>query len=307
MLSRVRHRRAQPTNVVAAAALCLIAALALAQPAADPPSNLAQADRAFQAGDYARAVDLYQAARRDGVDHSMLHFRLGYSLHVLGRVEEAIPHHLRGSRISNNAIRIDCLYNAACASALLHRPDDCLKYLQHAIDAGFVDVEQAANDADLHALRADPRFTQLIDSIGHTPTLPHQLDFLLGDWRMTTPDGQVIDFSFQRPLENCAALTYQSVPPMGGSLAGSIIPDWEQRTWDWTYAVGFGTISRFTGVVNGQTVVWTGRHHEAGGVSGLLRITDSLEPDGRIKEAAEYSMDDGRTWETHHVGYLVRQ
>jgi acetyl esterase/lipase len=52
-------------------------------------------------------------------------------------------------------------YNLACAYALAGRSSEALRALENAVDAGFADADLLANDPDLAALRAEPRFEEL--------------------------------------------------------------------------------------------------------------------------------------------------
>lgn len=54
------------------------------------------------------------------------------------------------------------LYNAACARALAGQKAEALDLLQRALDSGFDDPDHLREDDDLDALRADPRFGQLV-------------------------------------------------------------------------------------------------------------------------------------------------
>ncbi|HSD18154.1 MAG TPA: S41 family peptidase [Thermomonas sp.] len=53
-------------------------------------------------------------------------------------------------------------YNAACAYALAGRLETAFDFLRQATDAGFTNVSAIRADADLAALRADPRFEKLL-------------------------------------------------------------------------------------------------------------------------------------------------
>lgn len=312
-MRRSRRRVHRRSRLAALGLLGLALVAPPASPASQPAAPVEQTSRtaldraneAFERGDHAGAAELFRAAQAEGVNRAFLHFRLGYSLHVLGRIEEALPHHLRGSRISQPAIRIDCLYNAACAHALLGHADDAIRFLQHAIDAGFEDTDQVGHDSDLDSIRQDPRFVDLVAGIGTVPTLFHQLDFLLGDWEMAVPDGRTVPFSYSRPAAGSSAILYQSTHPQGLSWVGMLIPDAPTRTWTWTYCDDRGTRLDLTGRAGRDSVTFQGWQSDAGGRSPELRITLSLEPDGRVRERSEYTHD-GRTWILHHEEHLVR-
>lgn len=139
-------------------------------PARPPkPPEIVAGDDAFQHERWDDAVRAYQAALKKGIDNPLLHFRLGFSLHMRGRHEEALPHHLLATRIDSRPLRIDALYNVACANARLGRKEEALKALARAIEAGFVDTPQVARDSDLDSLRDDPSFQKLVASIPAAP------------------------------------------------------------------------------------------------------------------------------------------
>lgn len=287
------------------AAVACLTASARPQPEGEPASAFEQAERAFAGGRYEAAATLYQQARQEGVDHALLHFRLGYALHVTGRVREALPHHLRGSAHSNRAIRIDCLYNAACAHALLGDAEASLRHLQYAVDTGFVDKAQVAQDADLDSLRQDARFVAIVEGIGVEPTLFAQLDFLLGDWEVPVGGDRIATLSFRRPQERSSTIFYQWSHPDGEAWAGSLIPDAAARTWTWSYCDDRGTSFRLLGEKRGNSFIWEGPQVDARGPTVRMRITQSTHQGGSIHERREYSLD-GVEWHLHHEDVLRR-
>jgi tetratricopeptide (TPR) repeat protein len=131
----------------------------------DPAEHIRAGHQAFGAQDFARAAAEYAAAVNAGADSPLVHFRYGYALHVTGYPEQALPHHLKAVEIENPALRIDALYNAACACALLGRREQALSWLSKAIDAGFRDLEQVRTDPDMDSLRADAEFKRLVESM----------------------------------------------------------------------------------------------------------------------------------------------
>jgi tetratricopeptide (TPR) repeat protein len=292
---------------VSAGLLALVPATAASgQPTDGEPSTFTLAEEAFGRGDFARAVDLYERAREEGVDHAFLHFHLGYALHVLGRVEEALPHHLRGVSINNREVRVDCIYNAACAHALLGHADEALRYLQYAIDAGFKDEEQVAADSDLDSLRDDDRFIALIEGIGVEPTLFEQLDFMVGTWRMDNGDGHTNHYRFERPSPHSSAITYQVWSPGRFAWVGSLVPNPVDRTWELAYCNDVGTTYRFVGTHADGSVVFRGRGEDVGGPGVEIRVTFAPGADGTLVEHAEVSQD-GESWRVHHEVVLERE
>ena len=61
------------------------------------------------------AIEHYRAAIAAGYNFGLVEMRLGYALHVQGKYAEAMPYHLKAAASANKGIRVDGLYNAACA------------------------------------------------------------------------------------------------------------------------------------------------------------------------------------------------
>jgi len=299
-------------------AITLLLALASAAPwsrsasAQQPqtPPEVQRGDEAFAAQDWERAVEAYRAALAAGFGHGLVHLRLGYSLHMLGRYEEALESHLRTAAAAHRELRIDGLYNSACACALLGRRDEAIDYIARAIDAGFEDTEQASRDTDLESLRKDPRFKSLMDGVGIAPTLHEQMDFFLGEWTCLGPnDEEILSLTFARPLSGSSALVSTSTQPQRSSWTGLAIPDPEHRTWIWTYADDTGTTMRFVGRRDDATggMVFTGAPWSPVGEGFKVRVTFTPREDGSINEKAEVSEDGGATWRAHHESRYIRR
>jgi len=56
-------------------------------------------------------------------------------------------------------------YNLACSLALTKRKADALRALRSAIDLGYRDFHWMAQDPDLEALKAHPRFLTLLEQL----------------------------------------------------------------------------------------------------------------------------------------------
>jgi tetratricopeptide (TPR) repeat protein len=57
----------------------------------------------------------------------------------------------------------DSYYNAACCFALSGDPSQAFSYLRKAVAAGYKDVDHLQQDPDLHALRNDPRWAEVVE------------------------------------------------------------------------------------------------------------------------------------------------
>jgi tetratricopeptide (TPR) repeat protein len=58
------------------------------------------------------------------------------------------------------------LYNLACSYSMVGLVDASLELLRRAIESGYDEFEYMQHDADLETLRRDPRFKELLVSLG---------------------------------------------------------------------------------------------------------------------------------------------
>ncbi len=308
----MRFRTAFLTALVVSSPALLAQQPAL--PPASPPAsaqrtedpNITAANEAFRAEDWAAAAKSFEAALAGGVNTPLVHFRLGYSLHMLKRYDEALKHHLLATRIGNRALRIDALYNVCCAQSLLGNKGEALRYLQYAIDAGFTDKSQLEKDTDVDSLRGDDAFKKLVDGIGTTPRLDQQLDAVLGTWSRMNDKGEVAQArSFTRPLTGSQAIVTTDSTSGGAMRTGLLVPNALDRTWTWTAADGMGSTLVMTGKQTDGGFQFEGRETSIGGDGVRVRVTLISGSDG-ITEKAEVS-DDGARWTPHHEQMFKKQ
>jgi non-specific serine/threonine protein kinase len=156
---------------------------------------------AFQAGDLAKAAELYEQAARLNPDDYQAVSLLVSVYHGLGRAGEAeaterralklaekhieihpddpralylgatilvrMAENAKGLEWARRALAIDpeetsILYNVACVYALLGRTEEALECLRKVMEHGTFYKNWAAKDSDLDSLRSDPSFQALL-------------------------------------------------------------------------------------------------------------------------------------------------
>ena len=115
---------------------------------------------AMKKGDFKKAVQLFRTVVEKHADHHRAWFLLGYSLQMIGKLEDALAADLEATK--GTQTRASAFYNAACACAQLGRKDDAFGYLQQAADAGFYNPQVLRTDPDLDPIRSDPRFDSFL-------------------------------------------------------------------------------------------------------------------------------------------------
>ncbi len=81
--------------------------------------------------------------------------------HSAGNYDKAIELHKKMLAFGDEGVRLGN-YNLGCAYSLKKETDKAFEYLNKAVDAGFLDVNQFESDDDLANIKGDPRFVTLI-------------------------------------------------------------------------------------------------------------------------------------------------
>lgn len=130
---------------------------------APPAADRTAAAAAYRERDWQTAATRYAAVAAVDPDIEAC-YRLGYCLHALGRLDEALVWHQRAADSHANAPRLGAIatYNVACVHALQGRADEAFAALRLAVERGFRRPMQLRRDPDLVALRAAPEFAALV-------------------------------------------------------------------------------------------------------------------------------------------------
>ncbi|MFO1031482.1 MAG: tetratricopeptide repeat protein [Planctomycetota bacterium] len=118
-----------------------------------------EADAAVQAGDFATAAARFRKLTESTPQDGGAWHMLGYCLHASGKLDEALPIHVKAAGFP--AVAPTSSYNVACVHARRGRVDEAFQWLDKAVELGFGDTELLAKDTDLASLRKDPRFAAL--------------------------------------------------------------------------------------------------------------------------------------------------
>jgi Flp pilus assembly protein TadD len=91
-------------------------------------------------------------------------------LRALGDLYTRSGRHKAGLRVDEKLSALcpeenEVWYNLGCSYALAGRKDDAFDALNKAIELGYQDREWIVKDKDLEALRADPRFENLVNRV----------------------------------------------------------------------------------------------------------------------------------------------
>jgi hypothetical protein len=310
-----------PFVTKAAAAAVLLAGLAAGSrglpaqsPAARAPLSAARlsADSAFTRKDFAGAVALYRRAVAGAPNDGVAWNRLGASYYQLGRFADAADAYERAFRTA--AIPYS-RYNAAAAHARAGHADRTIAILDSMARGGFSLPRLIAGDSDFTAIRSDPRFQSAFAIIQRNATpcasepKARQLDFWVGEWDVTGPQGPAGTSSVQLILGSCVVFENWT-GRMGDegksfNIYNAPTDEWQQY-WVTDRAQASSLFTQ--GVYADGKLQY--RHAEFKGPDGktwLRRLTFfNLDPNN-VRQLSERSGDGGGTWATEYDLHYTRR
>jgi Flp pilus assembly protein TadD len=102
-----------------------------------------------------------EAATRNHPQLGQVWFNLGFAYFALGRGDQAVAPFTRALELGYR--KRSSTYNVACAHALAGHKEEAYAWLDRALAGGFDNWWLLRQDADLDALRADPRFAKYLE------------------------------------------------------------------------------------------------------------------------------------------------
>ena len=274
----------------------LMPGVSLAQTSSD---LIKQADEFYQAQDWAKAAAAYEGVTKAEPSNGRAWYRLGVALHSTGKFEQAIAAYQKSVQIGNNPFAI---YNTACSYARLGDKDKAFEWLNKAINAGFTQPARIKSDTDFDSLRSDARFEQalrLADKLAnpcmHTVEYK-QFDFWVGDWNVHNQQGQQVGTNtIQRITGDCIILENWT-DGIGRTGKSINFYDANKGKWRQTWVSDNGGVSEYEGEYKDGAMRFMGETVRRNGAKTKQRLTFfNLAPD-RVRQFAEQSTDDGKTW-----------
>ena len=130
----------------------------------------------------------------------------------------------------------------------------------------------------------------------------HQFDFWIGEWQVTSPNGNVAGKNSIKSILNGCAL-YESWTSAGGYRGDSInFYDGVKGVWHQTWIDFSGSALYGDGGLVDGNMVLSGAGKDAQGNDIINRITWTPNEDGSVRQLWETSSDAGESWATAFDG-----
>ncbi len=180
--------------------------------------------------------------------------------------------------------------------------DKAFAWLDKALAAGFTSVQTLETDPDLVGLKTDSRFAKFVEKVERRAhpcqydEANRRFDFWVGDWDVTTPQGQAAGSnSIQKLLDGCLLLENWT-SASGGSGKSLNYLDPGTRTWRQVWVDSGGDVITYAGEFRGGAMRFQGEHLDRNGRKVLSRMSFTPLPDGHVRQFIEESEDGGKTW-----------
>jgi hypothetical protein len=271
----------------------------------------ARAEALFAAKDYVGAASAFQALTRTHPQQPRYWTRLGTSLQMAGRADDALAAYRKAIGI---AIAPVAMYNLAALFAKRGQKDSAFYWLDQLVsNASYSNEKAVSADEDFASLRSDPRFDPLLERMRAvlrpclTRAESRRFDFWVGEWDVKSAQGQPAgQSSVQRLLEGCALYeNWTDLQGGGGKSLNSYNTDVQQWQQFWTDQYGRVTEYRESEWVDGS-LRFTARQIMPQGPALLHMTFTPVNPD-LVRQFGEMSIDGGKTWTPTFDLYYYRK
>lgn len=279
------------------------------QPVPTPISpQVAAANQLLKEKKFVEAARAFGDIVKEQPQNGRAWFGLGMALHLDGKFAEGVEAFKKNVAISRNPV---AMYNVAGGLARLNRKDEAFEWLEKAIVAGFAQQANLDADADLENLRGDPRYKKMQDlierQIAPCKFMPEakQFDFWIGNWDVFNTQGQKVGInSVESIADGCGLLeNWTSVLRNNGKSINYFDPS--TGKWYQFWIGSGGGALRFEGTFRDGAMRFEGVTI-ANGVKTLNRLTFTRIDENTVRQFAEISSDEGKTWSVSYGFKYVR-
>ncbi len=294
---------------------CLVVFLTLTSSLANaqsPPafSLTPEADSFYAAGKWAEAAAAYEVIVKKDPGHGRAWYRLGMSLHAIGRSEQAVKALRRAVEITKRPMM---MYSLAGALARIGQEEEAFGWLFNALNGGFAPASSLEDEADFSHLHDDPRFLKasvLAAKIARPCmfiTEHRQFDFWLGEWNVQDTNGQQAGTSsILNVAEGC--IIFENWTNARGQTGKSLnFYNREKGKWQQTWVGHDGGVLELAGEYKDGAMRYAGETITKDGKKTLEKLTFFNLSTGRIRQLWEQSTDEGKTWVVTFDGLYLRR
>ena len=283
-----------------------------AQTATASPEML-KANELLQAGKWQEAATIYEAILKSDSRNGLAWFNLSWARHGLGKYQDAIDALQKPLELSKGTPReASVMYAMATMYAGLKDKNKALEWLNRAVAAKYPNLRGIGTDPNLAILRDDRRFKDLVVSANKAASIClntadyRSFDFWLGEWDVFTPNGQQGGRSKVEMLADGCIIS-ENWEGVGGGIGKSYnFYNPISKKWHQSYMDNNGANWMMDGELKDGVLRYEGAIYSPNGKVLVHMTFYNLGPD-KVRQTAETSNDDGKTWKPIWDGLYVRK
>ncbi|MCU0428190.1 MAG: tetratricopeptide repeat protein [Candidatus Kapabacteria bacterium] len=276
------------------------------------------ANTAFQQHRWQDAARAYEIILKTENTNPMAWFRLGTSLHNLGKYKQAVKPYQEA--IQHGFQNTTATFRLARVYAVLGHSYKALNELERAVKLGFATTIQGFDiEPDFDNIRKHPRFVEItaaaqarVCAVCDAQVEYHQLDFWLGQWDVrpySAPNALPIARSVvERANGHCTIVeNYYTKAAYTGKSFNSY--DASTKKWRQFWNDNFGQILQFEGEFDAKenALKYRSESRNNQGQRILNRMTFYNLSPNTVRQVWETSADDGLTWVSAFDGIYTRR
>ena len=285
-------------------------ALTLAQPGLDP---IAEANRAIAAHDWPAAKSILEHTIKTDEKNPRLWYMLGTVQQSLGEREFALNSFQHAAELAPNGPRIAFIYYAqAGVYAEMKKADEALTWLKKALDAHYPQPRMIRSDPHFASLKNTPGFLELVEGAEQqakvcmrTPEY-RGFDFWVGEWEVFNPTGQQVGTSSVVLLAD-GCIVDENWQSANGSVGKSFnFYNPTTKKWHQSYMDADGANWMMDGELKDDVLRYEGYIYSPTGRVPVHMTFTKVAAD-KVRQTAETSADEGKTWTPVWNGLYIRK
>lgn len=222
-------------------------------------------------------------------------YQAGKAAQAAGRFDEAAADY--ANALAEGFPKAYVAYRMATLRIAQHDDAGAIAELRKAVGLSGIPPESLTGDPALAAIANDPGFLAYLDGQRRAfhpcryDANYRALDFWVGDWTVTNPQGAAAGTSHVEQIVDGCAIFENWTGAYGDTGKSFTSYDAANKRWDQHWVGSAGAVTEYLGSVKDGAVVMI-----ATSATGLTRLTFAKLPGGSVRQLFESSTDGGKTW-----------
>lgn len=281
------------------ALMIFLTVLALSTPLS--AQSIDQANELFADKRWDDSAEIFRAITQSDPENGAGWYGLARASHEGGHLEQARGAYRRAVALRENPAR--ARFHFARLHASQGNKQESIRLLREAQEGGMTAFRVVLQTPEFATLKDDSEFQAIIEKMKPCVTAEYRFfDFWIGEWEVTTPQGQPAGASRISKTQGGCVLLEEWTSSSGGTGTSFNTYNTQKQSWQQFWVDAQGTVLEISGgLVEGAMVMTSDRDQ-----TPIQRITWTPNDDGSVRQHWESSSDGGQSWSTAFDGIYRR-